>query len=279
VKELTRLLSARTEDVNLDVAALQVASIEFPALDIAPYLAELDRHAAAISSHMEPSSSGSDYVAAANDYLFGELGFAGNTGDYYNPHNSCLNQVLDLRIGIPITLSVVYIEVARRLGRRVYGIGLPGHFVVQYADARYSTYIDVFDGGRLLTAGGCRDLSKRVSGVDISENPVLLQPVSPRQILMRMLNNLRAIYFQRRAHRKALAVLDLLIVAVPGSPEEYRQRGVLRAEVEQFGGAREDFETYLRLAPDSGDRPGSGASTPPAAIPPGVSQLAAHEII
>jgi regulator of sirC expression with transglutaminase-like and TPR domain len=254
VKELIRLLSARTEDVPLDVAALQLASIEFPALDVAPYLAELDRHAAVIASRMDSSSTGSDYVATANDYLFEDLGLAGNTDDYYNPHNSCLNQVLDLRTGIPITLSVVYMEVARRLGRHVYGIGLPGHFVVQYADARYSAYIDVFDGGRLLTADGCRNLSKRVSGVDIYQTPSLLQPVSPRQILLRMLNNLRAIYFQRRAYHKALAVLDLLIIATPGSPEEYRQRGVLRGEVEQFGGARQDFETYLRLAPDSEDR-------------------------
>lgn len=254
MKELTRLLFARAEDVNLDVAALELASIEFPGLDIARYLAELDRHAAELSSRINPSSSGPDYVAAANAYLFDDLGFTGNTADYYNPHNSCLNQVLDLRTGIPITLGVVYIEVARRLGRRVYGIGLPGHFVVQYADPRFSAYIDVFDGGRLLTAEGCRDLSRRVSGVDIYRNPAHLQPVSPSQVLLRMLNNLRAIYFQRRAYHKALAVLDLLIVALPGSPEEYRQRGVLRAEVAQFAGAREDLETYLRLAPASKDR-------------------------
>ncbi len=254
MKELTRVLSGRTEDVPLDLAALQLATIEFPDLDIARYLAELDHHAAALAARVPASASGSDYVSAANEYLFADLGFAGNTADYYNPRNSCLNSVLELRTGIPITLSVVYMELARRLGRVVYGIGLPGHFVVQYSDRQYSTFLDVFDGGRLLTVEHCRELSLRVSGVDIYQNPALLHPVSHRQILLRMLNNLRSVYFQRQAHRKALTVLDLLIVALPHSPDEYRQRGVLRAELKQFGPARQDFESYLQLAPQAEDR-------------------------
>lgn len=254
VKELISLLAGRTEEIPLDLAALQLATIEFPDLDLDHYRQALDAHAAALASRPGSLFTGPDYVAAANEYLFGDVGFSGNEADYYNPRNSCLNEVLERRTGIPITLSIVYIEVARRLGRPVYGIGLPGHFLVQYNDGRYSTYIDVFGGGRLLTAERCCDLSLKVSGVDVHQNPNLLHPVGKRQILIRMLNNLRSIYFSRQAHRKALAVLDLLITAVPHSTEEYRQRGVLNAELERFGAARQDLETYLRLAPQAQDR-------------------------
>lgn len=254
VKELISLLAGRTEEVPLDLAALQLATIEFPDLDLDHYRQALDALASALASRSGSLFTGPDYVAAANEYLFSDVGFAGNEADYYNPRNSCLNEVLDRRTGIPITLSIVYIEVARRLGRPVYGIGLPGHFLVQYNDGRYSTYIDVFGGGALLTAERCRNLSMKVSGVDVNQNPALLHPVGKRQILIRMLNNLRSIYFSRKAHRKALSVLDLLITAAPGSAEEYRQRGVLNAEVERFGAARQDLETYLRLAPQAQDR-------------------------
>lgn len=254
VKDLITLLAGRTEDVALDLAALQLAAIECPGLDVAHYVRMMDEHASVLASRPGGLFTGPSFVAAANEYFFSDLGFYGNEADYYNPRNSCLNDVLDRHTGIPITLSVLYLEVARRLGRPVYGIGLPGHFLVQYNDGRFSTYIDVFGGGALLTPERCRELALKVSGIDIRQNPALLHPASKRQILLRMLNNLRGIYVSRQSWRKALTVLDLLIVALPHSPDEYRQRGVLNVELDRFGAARQDFETYLRLSPQALDR-------------------------
>ncbi len=135
------------------MAALEIASIETPDLDQQPFLAILDRMASAIAARLPSGATGREFVAAANQYFFDELGFHGNEIDYNDPRNSCLDHVLDRRTGLPITLSVVYIEVARRLGQPVSGIGLPGHFIVEYKDGEFAAYIDPFHSGRLLTLG------------------------------------------------------------------------------------------------------------------------------
>src|SRR5690242_7416298 len=179
MQELSDLLAGRDPGIELDEAALLLARIEYPGLDIQPFLQILDSYAA------ELDGRGGSFVDAANQYLFDELGFTGNSADYYNPANSCLNEVLASKTGIPITLSVVYLEIARRLGKPVYGIGLPGHFIVQYDDGSFATYIDVFHGGRLLDEAGCAELAGSAA------NPNMLARVNKRQILARMINNLR----------------------------------------------------------------------------------------
>jgi regulator of sirC expression with transglutaminase-like and TPR domain len=236
MQALSDLLAGRDTGIELDEAALLLARIEFPGLDIEPFLQILDSYAAELDGR--PGG----FVAAANQYLFEELGFTGNAADYYNPANSCLNEVLASKTGIPITLSVVYLEIARRLAKPVFGIGQPGHFIVQYDDGFYSTYIDVFHGGRLLGAKDC------------VENPSMLARVDKRQIVARMINNLRGIYFSREAHRKTLQILDLLLAADPNSAEEYKQRGITHLRLEQTRAAKADLERYLDLAPDAPDR-------------------------
>jgi len=136
---------------ELDAAALEMAAIERPDLDPAPYLDTLDQLASEIATRLGRGHDGPKFVRVANQYLFEELSFRGNESEYYDPRNSCLDAVLDRRTGIPITLSVIFIEVARRLGQPVTGIGLPGHFIVQYDDGKYSTFADPFHGGKLLT--------------------------------------------------------------------------------------------------------------------------------
>jgi regulator of sirC expression with transglutaminase-like and TPR domain len=242
VKELSELLAGRATGMELDEAALLLARIEYPDLVIEPFLRILDSYAA------ELDGRGGSFVDAANRYLFDELGFTGNSEDYYNPANSCLNEVLASKTGIPITLSVVYLEIARRLGKPVFGIGLPGHFIVQYDDGVFSTYIDVFDCGRLVDAADCAELA----GSPV--NPSMLARVDNRQILARMVNNLRGIYFSREAHRKSLQILNLLIEAHPSSAEEYKQRGITNLKLEQTRAAKADLERYLDLAPDAPDR-------------------------
>ena len=246
---LANLLAGRDGSLELDEAALVLATIEFPGLDMGPTLHNIDVLAEEVARSTQGASNGRDFVAGANDFLFHELGLRGNTEDYYDPLNSCLNQVLQRRMGIPITLSVLYIEIARRLNRPIFGIGLPGHFIVQYDDGDYSTFIDPFNGGALLRADQCYDLAQMTVG-----DPRVLAPVDKRQILFRIVNNLRGIYFSRRSYLKALEVMNLLIDATPALADHYKQRGLLYLQMQRLGAARADLERYLKLAPNAEDR-------------------------
>jgi regulator of sirC expression with transglutaminase-like and TPR domain len=240
--------------VTLDVAALALAAIECPSLDPAPYLAALDQFAAELHARLGSSPGGARFVRIANDYLFGELGFRGNQSQYDDPRNSCLDQVLDRRIGLPITLSVVYIEVARRLKQPVFGIGLPGHFVVRYDDGVFSAYIDPFHGGRLLNEQDCVSLAREITGGDLGADRSALEPVGVRYILVRMLNNMRAAYFRAGQYAKSVAVLDLLVEEFPANPEYYKARGMARIKLRRLTAARDDFTKYLRCSPEAQDR-------------------------
>ena len=255
MQHLLDLLTGRGEEAGLDRAALEIARIEYPGLDIEPFIEILDSHAAELSERLAGRSGGPAYVAAANQYLFEELGFAGNTAHYYDPRNSCLNEVLTARTGIPITLAVVYLEIGRRLAQPVYGIGLPGHFLVQYRDAKYAAFIDVFHGGRLLAAEECFELARQTTGAPLDDDSRMLSPASNRNIVTRMLHNLRAVYLQEQAHGKLLQTLDLLMAAHPQAADEYKLRGLVHLRMRHTAAARRDLETYLRLAPAAQDRP------------------------
>ncbi|HTU44172.1 MAG TPA: transglutaminase-like domain-containing protein, partial [Bryobacteraceae bacterium] len=207
-----------------------------------------------IDSQLTRNATGLDFIRAANEIVFDVLQFRGNEDDYYDPRNSCLNSVLMRRLGIPISLSVVYIEIARRLGRPVYGVGLPGHFIVAYEDAESRYWIDPFNRGRILSFADCCALAKQNASVDLRSNPALLAPVNKRQILVRMLSNLKAIYLRGEAFEKARQVLDLLIDAMPEYPEEYRHRGIVHLRQLNHRAAKADLETYLRLEPNSPER-------------------------
>lgn len=253
VQELRQLLSRRDESIPLDLAALQVASIEFPSLDPSPSLAILDSHARELSERLSPGAGPEEFVAAANRYFFETLGFRGNADDYYNPRNSCLNDVLVSRTGLPITLAVLYMEVSRRIERPVAGIPLPGHFLAQYRSDNCNVFIDCFNG-RSLTFEECRTLALEVSKVDIFTVPSVLKPASNWQIIVRMLNNLRSIYIKAKAHAKAVQVLDLLIEAMPETADQFQLRGLLHAQLNHSHLALTDLVQYLKLAPQAEDR-------------------------
>jgi regulator of sirC expression with transglutaminase-like and TPR domain len=255
---VTRLRDALTNDsslTTLDLAALDLASVEFPRLDWEASLSRLEILAGQIDAGLPPHATSLQFINAANRLLFDNQLFRGNESDYYDPRNSCLNSVLSRRLGIPISLSVVYIEVARRLSRPVYGVGLPGHFIVVYQDAESRYWIDPFHHGRILSFGDCCRLAKQTAGVDVRANPTLLAPVSNRQILVRMLSNLKAVYLRGHALDKARKVLDLLIDAMPAYAEEYRHRGLIHIRQLNYRAAKADLETYLRLEPNSTERP------------------------
>jgi regulator of sirC expression with transglutaminase-like and TPR domain len=254
VEGILDLLAGRS-DLDLDRAALELAQVEYPGLDPGPFLQLLDSYAVELAGRLDSEVSGRDYVRTANRYLFDELGFKGNSRNYYDPRNSCLNDVLSVRAGIPITLSLVYMEIARRLAKPVYGIGLPGHFLVEYRDAGFSSYIDAFHGGRLLSPADCFALAREATGSAIPEDERLLHAATKRQIIVRMTNNLRNVYLLRRAYGKTLRILDLLLAADPGAAEEYKQRGIVHIQMRNPTAARADLETYLHLMPEAADRP------------------------
>ena len=235
--------------MTLDRGALTLATIEYPGLDLEASLCTLDVLAGEVQNRTRNARNGYEFIQGANQFLFQELGFRGSAEDYYNPHNSCLNEVLKERSGIPIALSVMYLEIARRLQRPLFGIGLPGHFLVQYNDGHYATFIDPFQAGALLSADDCYEMASLKY-----PDPRVLEPVDKRHILFRMINNLRGIYFSRRLYRKALQVMDLLIDVSPELAEHYKQRAMLHTQLQQMGPARIDLERYLAMVPDAADR-------------------------
>jgi regulator of sirC expression with transglutaminase-like and TPR domain len=198
---------------------------------------------------MRNFNDGRDFVETAQRYLFGEMGFRGNEDNFFDPLNSCLNQVLERRTGLPITLSVMYMEIARRLQMPVFGIGLPNHFVVQFDDGNYSTFIDPFHGGRAITARDCFALA----GASVAD-PALLQRVTKKQIVMRMLQNMRNVYVRARDFSRAVSTLDFLIAGAPDFSDWYRARGELLVRLNRGEAARRDFERYLKMEPQAPDR-------------------------
>lgn len=210
VQSLTALL-AGDDRIELDEACLDLASIEAPHLNRSACLAQLDDWAAIIQSRLRPGDGGAQYLAAANRFLFQEMGLAGESDDYFHPRNSCLSHALQARRGLPIVLSVLYIEIARRCLRPVYGIALPAHFIALYDDGLISTYVDPYHQGRLLTRQQCVEMVMRLTGQDISDRDNLFAPATKRDILSRMLLNLKGSYTRQDERAKVMKVIPLLL--------------------------------------------------------------------
>jgi regulator of sirC expression with transglutaminase-like and TPR domain len=242
-------LAAR-EPVPLLRGALLIAKEEYPGLDIDAYLERI----AAMAREAEPIvHAGSDTVERIqllSHYLFEQKGFEGNRGAYSDPRNSFLNDVIDRRLGIPITLSVVYLEVGRRLGLNLYGISFPTHFLVKAVDDRGELVIDPFYGGAILSLEEIRARLAQIYGQPVEVHPSFLKPVGARATLVRMLQNLKAIYFQSGDLNRALSCLDRILMLNPRALDELCERGALYEKMECFKPALEDFQSFLSIAPE-----------------------------
>jgi regulator of sirC expression with transglutaminase-like and TPR domain len=245
----------RPEDLlDLGRAALAIARAEYPQLDCATYLGRLDELATEVNKHLSGDDSDRHRAIAALNYIvFQKHGFRGNRDAYFDARNSFLNEVIDRRTGIPITLSVLYMEVGQRIGLPLLGVGFPGHFLVKYLDDQQEIVIDPFNGGDIKQTDSLRQLLTGIYRDRVAWTPRLLDPVSKRQILRRMLNNLKFIYLKQRDLVKALAALDRMIIAEPNLPEDLRERGGVYLALEYFPQAKADFESYLRIASDAPD--------------------------
>jgi regulator of sirC expression with transglutaminase-like and TPR domain len=240
--------------IPLAEAALIMACEEYPQLDVSPYLDKLDQMAEAAQEALEPSDSPIHTVEKINRVLFETYGFRGNAEDYYDPRNSFFNDVLDRRIGIPITLSTVYIEVARRLRFPIVGVGMPGHFIVKYWDRREEFFLDPYNRGEILSREDCRERLHNLYGDAIEFSDRLLGRATNRQILWRMLNNLKDIYLKGHATDKCLSIVDMMLMVDSEDLTQFRDRGLLRLQLRQFDGAGRDLEHYLQHSRNAEDR-------------------------
>jgi regulator of sirC expression with transglutaminase-like and TPR domain len=257
-KDLAAALTAASSapEVDLARASLLIARIETPGLDPEPYVARLDemgRAARQLIDECQPAAgklSPERCVGALNDYLFETLGFEGNNDRYEDPRNSCLNEVLDRRTGIPLTLSVVYVEVARRAGLQLEGVNFPGHFLVRCSEmsASHPLVIDPFHGGAVLSEHQCRMLLKKHVGSEVTFSPSLLAPATPHEVLLRMLSNLKRIYVHMRSFPQARDVTDLLLALTPSSLGDLRDRGLLAYHMNDHTAALRDLQAYLKLS-------------------------------
>ncbi len=240
--------------IPLARAALTIARMEYSDLDPEAYLSRLDWYAARVEQMLPKAPETVQIVAGLNHVLFVEEEFRGNNADYYDPRNSFLNEVLERKLGIPITLSIVYMEVAQRIGFPLFGVGMPGHFLLKHYDIDGAeTFIDPFHRGDILTRADCQSRLDEIYSGQMSLQPEFLHTVTRRQLLTRVLNNLRNIYMERRDFRRALVVADLILAIHPRSAEDMKQRAILRYGIGELRGAAEDFERYARMAPEASD--------------------------
>jgi len=249
------ITASNAPGTSLARATLLIARIEYPRLDPEPYVSRLDAMGdaarRAIERHATATGDSSTLsgVKALNDYLFEELQFVGNRDHYEDPRNSCLNEVLDRRTGIPITLSVVYMEVARRAGLQVDGVNFPGHFLVRCPERRGSDLIiDPFHSGALLSEHKCRLLLQKHVGNEVAFSKSLLAPATRHQIIVRMLLNLKRIYVNMRSFPQARDVTELLLAITPSALSELRDRGLLAYHLNDVTAALRDLQTYLKLS-------------------------------
>ena len=245
-QQLTDMVARPEEDVDLARASLLVACEEYPELDVEGYLGRLDALAETVRGHL---GSAAEAVAGLNRILFEQEGFRGNTREYYDPRNSFLNDVLDRRTGIPITLSTVYMAVGRRAGIDVRGVGLPGHFVVRVTTPGGEALVDPFHGGAVLSEEDCQERLDRIYGGRVRVAPEMLVPCPPRTILSRTVRNLKVIYVKAGDLARALRTAELLVLLEPDSAEEVRDRGLILAGLGCYALAARDLEAFVAAAP------------------------------
>ena len=242
-------------EVDLARAALLLAAAEYHDINIERDLLTLQRLAGDVSSRLLEEDDPLFCMNTLSQHLFDDLGFKGNTGDYYSPRNSYLNQVLERKLGIPITLSLVYVEVGKRLGIPLVGVGMPGHFLVRHRDVS-GLFVDPFNRGILLSEDECRRRVVEAVRGPLQWDPSYLEPVTSRDFIGRIIRNLKAIYLQQRDHARALTVIDFALALDPSSASDRRDRGIAHYHLGNRAQALDDLQFYLDFATPGPDKDG-----------------------
>lgn len=245
------LLAVPDGAIPLDRAALLIAQAEYPDLDVGRYLRRLDEMAAELRPRLSPEERPERLIAEVNAYLFGEEAFHGNAADYYDPRNSYLNDVLDRRTGIPITLSLLYMELGRRVGLAIDGVGLPGHFIIRCPTAHGGVLVDPFGQGAILSVDDCRERVRQMYGQSLVFTPELLTPAGRRDILVRVLGNLKGAYLRRGDLVRARRAVRWTLAAAPEQTHALRELGLLHYRAGDFRSAIRELSRFLDLTGDS----------------------------
>jgi regulator of sirC expression with transglutaminase-like and TPR domain len=241
------------QQIDLAKAALYIAQEEEPDLDPNEYLNILDRIAIEVQNRLPTQLYPLRIIQTINNYLYHDLEFSGNTADYYDPRNSFINHVIDRRTGIPITLSLVYLEIAKRINFPMIGIGMPGHFLIRPDFEDAGIYVDAFNQGEILFPEDCQNLLLQIYGQPVEIEPTFLAPVSRRQFLGRMLSNLKAIYLNQGDRIRALAAIERILLLFPEAISERRDRGIIYYQIGRWQESRQDLEMYLNNFPRAQD--------------------------
>ena len=251
------------EDVRIDLAraCLLIAADAYPQLDVEHYLGEIERLAIRLRGRLPKSSGAEERIVALNQFLFEDLGFWGNTDEYYDPRNSYLNDVIERKTGIPITLAILYMEIGRRIGLPLEGVSFPGHFLVRMRLRGGMLVLDPFGGGAPQSEDELRERLQRVipetatGGVPVAELPLdqFLEPATNRQIVARVLRNLKGIYREADKPARQLEVMNRILVVTPEAHAELRDRGLVYQRLEAFRAALKDLGEYLQLEPEAED--------------------------
>ena len=251
------------DDARIDLAqaCLMIAQDAYPDLAVERYLGDIERLALRLRARTPSGADAEERVAALNEFLYEELGFRGNTDDYYDPRNSYLNEVIDRRVGIPITLAVLYMALGRRVGLPLEGVSFPGHFLVRLRLRTGVLVLDPFEGGMPQSEADLRSRLERVippgvaGNVPIAELPLdqFLEAATNRQILARVLRNLKAIYRDTDQPERLLAVLNRMLLVVPEAAAELRDRGIVYQRLECYRAALKDLTDYVEREPQAAD--------------------------
>ncbi|MHB1168210.1 MAG: SirB1 family protein [Longimicrobiales bacterium] len=247
------VVAQQEDDIDLALAALLVAAEEYPQLLPEPYLRRLDLLAERVRDRLDEETAPLVILQELSRVLFEEEGFRGNAEAYYDPRNSFLNDVLDRRVGVPLTLSLLYLEVGWRLGLPLHGVNFPGHFLVRYDGEALKLLIDPFQKGEIRFEDEAQELLDRVYGGTVSLQPSYLRPAGRKDILVRLLSNLKGIYLNTRDDRRALAATERILLVRPDAAEEVRDRGMLLARLGFADDALQELRDYLTRAPGADD--------------------------
>jgi regulator of sirC expression with transglutaminase-like and TPR domain len=251
------------EDARIDLAqaCLMIAQDAYPRLDVERYLGEIERMALRLRASLPAAGGAEESIVALNRLLFEDLGYWGNTEDYYDPRNSYLNEVIDRKTGIPITLSILYMELGRRIGLPLEGISFPGHFLVRLRLRGGTLVLDPFAGGLPQSEAELRARLQRVvppgagEGVPVADLPLeqFLEPATKRQILSRLLRNLKSIHREAGSPERMLQVLNRMLLVAPEAHAELRDRGYVYQRLECWRPALQDLTAYLEREPEAPD--------------------------
>lgn len=249
------LVERPEEQIDLAEGALLIAKSTNHELDVGHYLTRIDELGNTLGRRLPQSATDTERILALNRFLFEEQGFGPNVDDYYDLRNSFLNEVLERKVGIPISLCIVYMEVGRRIGLRVDGVSFPGHFLVKCTVSEGTVILDPYRNGISLSMQDLQERLREARGGEVSRAIVaaMLVSASKKEVLARMLRNLKAIYLEKGDRMHALAALEWMIALSPSDASQVRDRGLLYLELECFRAALLDLEHYLGVAPHADD--------------------------